>query len=409
MGKGFFDDSKPGAVAGEFATCEQGTHEVCGIEWVKTENQFPVYVPDTYRGVVARVRFIRCDGGINPIGSFTPGELTLMVKAFGGDPKALPKDRTTSAFLVKVEELIGKATEAGKRTTVYVNEKGWVSSVTGATMPEGFYSFQVVNAKSLDGSEPLHFMEGTKKEFKDKTIRVTFKVTGNTLGKPTIYDGLTVTTFVSEAWDGDKNGAPSWKLTPNGAKCAAAMKMIRFISAYLPYFDHEWESDPTRSEYGINELENPIVVVMDKAIKEGRSVPMQYKPNKNGNMVVDLTTLVVDDLDSVVEETTEPEDTGDVYVVGSNIFNENFQLCEFANYIHVKCPGAFVTYPVSEASELVLSEVGRTWANEHFPPIWQKAGLEPKAMPISAITKEMATALLGVINDDSYSTETLWA
>jgi hypothetical protein len=178
-----------------------------------------------------------------------------------------------------------------------------------------------------------------------------------------------------------------------------AIRMQRFVKAYCPYFEHEWEENPTRSSYGINEIENPIVVVMDKVIKEGRSVPIQYKPNKNGNMFIDLSTIILENEEDIVTEEEETiEDMGDIYVVDSPIFNEHFNLCEFANYIYIKCPTAFVTVPVREAKELKLTEAGKQWANKNLDDIWVKAQLEGGKRPIAEIDEVSARKFMEVIN-----------
>jgi hypothetical protein len=331
------------------------------------------------------------DGGIAPVGSFTPVEMTLLVKAFGGDIKKLPKERTNTAFLVAVEDQI-RASKG--EVTVKVKEGGWVQSVDKMNPPEGFYKFYIKEVRSLDGSEPVRFQPT---EF-GESVRIVFVIDGNVNGKATSYDGYELSTYFHNPFDGVADGNPKVKVTQAGGKPMDVVRLEKLVAAYSPeIFEYEWDTNPISSQYGINEAENPIAVIADHVKKNRKSVACQYRQNKKGNMAIDLTTLVIEESEEVEEETNETEDAGDIYVVDSPIQKDHPMLCEFANYIHFKCPGSFVKAPVSETTELALSEDGKKWANEHFPEIWMKAELEPKPTPIASIDEEMASKIMAMI------------
>lgn len=391
MSKGFFDNSDPNIKPGDFPKCDPGTYAVNGIEFIKKDGDFPVYAPDNYKGLVARLRFTRVDGGVAPVWSPTPVELVLLVKAFGGDVKKLPKDRTNTQFLVAVEDQI-KASNG--TTNVKVKEGGWVNWVEKCTPPEGLYKFRIKEIRSLDGTTPVRFQADTYGE----QVRIIFLVDGNSNGKPTPYDGFEVPSYFPNPFDGSVAGRPKYKLTQTGGKPTAVVKLERLVGAYCPeLFDYDWNSDPLNSDYGINEADNPIAVIADRVVKNGKSVLCQYRPTRTGNMTIDLNTLVVEEDYENAEEDLEGPD--EVYVKGSSILNDHFNLCEFAQYIYVNCPEAFVKVPVSEVSELVLSDAGKAWANknDNLANLWLEAGIELKPMPISQITEEVASKLMEVI------------
>lgn len=395
---GFHDEHDPNVKPGEYPKCPAGRYEINGIEFVGVEDgTLPSWLSDDTRGQFVRVRMLRKDEGLAPAYSASPLELSLLVQAFGAKADQLPKDKSSVEYLIKADDLIRKAT---KTIFVTVKNEGWVSSVEGANPPEGYYRFKVIRAMSSDKTDPPKF---TVDRFTNKTLWVFYEIVGDMLGKPTMYDGYQLITTMYDGFDGHTNGIPKWALTTSKAFTSNAIRIQKFVAAYCPeVYQREWLTAEF-SDYGIEEYESPITVIMDRAIKNGYAAVGQLAPRKNGSLSLDPMTLAaVEAPDIQVEEQTEGVDRpfdADVYVSGSNFATEHPKLAKFTNWIYTQAKEAFVKAPISEVDELKLSEIGQAWAQDHLPKIWLAAGLTP-GIPLAKLTEEDVHKVLVEIGEE---------
>lgn len=367
--------------AQEFERCEKGTHKLCNIsKWITADDDgTPVWTYDEFRqDLVARCEFARVDGGAGPAWSGTPLDFLLLVSAFGGDIKTLPKKRNTTEFLVKAEESILKADGV---VTAEVNDGGWVSFIKEATPPEGYYQFKFAEARSADGSTPLTFQENT---YGNEQVVLLFEVVGNMLGTPVVYNGFRVSHYLQNGFDGTHQGRPNLLLTEKGAKSYAARRAERFAAIFAP--------DVLEADYVWRDPDNPIAEIVDAAVDAERLAVGHYtynnpKPPRKPRLVLDFDSLApVDDADSADTPPDEAVDTD----VPPNLYG-------LVEWIHEGCDTAFKKYPPKTADEIELTAEGQKWARKNMARLMLDAGLEPRGKPLSLFTEEECAALLKVI------------
>src|SRR3990167_6978319 len=155
-------------------------------------------------------------------------------------------------------------------------------------------------------------------------------------------------------------------------------------------WEYEWQEDVTLSDYGIDEAANPIVVIADKAIKNGKTAIGHARLTKKGNIALDLLTLSTEEVE---EEEGEEQSEINETIVQSWIFIQPF-LALFCGWIYEKTETSpFVVWPPDELKDLKLSEVGQKWASENLGEIWVKAGLQPEKRAINSLNEDEAEKL----------------
>lgn len=124
----------------KYPVYEAGVYEgVTRVEFFSQDaHGNPIFKAKERRGVVERVAYYRTWMGENqgPPGSVSPGDVSLLVRAFGGDPTQLPA-QDDPAFLATAERLIA---EANDLVTLYAHkgptsDSAWVRTVYGAELP----------------------------------------------------------------------------------------------------------------------------------------------------------------------------------------------------------------------------------------------------------------------------------
>lgn len=364
----------------EFEKCPRGTYKINGItKWISSdENDNPVWEYDELRqDLVVKCELRRVDGETGPAWSGTPLDMSLLVRAFGGDIHALPKKKNTTEFLVKAEALIDKSNGT---VTAEVGDKGWVSYIHEATPPEGYYQVKLVYAQSLDGSVPLTFQKG---QFGDhEQLKLWFEIVGNMLGNETPYDGYRFIYYLKQGFDGTHEGKPNLLMTQKGAKSYSARRVEKLADIFAP--------EVLEADYGWKNPENPIDEILNVAIEAERVAIGHYtynspRPPRKPRLVLDFDSLApVDE----VPETQEPEtDESDV---PPNLF-------ALVEWIHGGEPKAFVSYPPQTVEDIQLTDAGKKWANKHMAKLMIDAQLEPKAKPLAEFTEEECAALMGVV------------
>lgn len=400
MPKGFLDNSDPEVEAGgEFPQVPAGNYMVSKIELFEAESGFPEFVEDGLQRRVGRLRFISNDGIYQIPASFERPMLLLVAHAYGVNIKPLAKIKNETEFLVKWGEAINKSE---KSVLVTVNDSGWVSRVRGAHLPEGYYTWKLVRARSFSGAEPIQFEANDFSKVDGKedparfSLRLFFEVVGDMLGHPTPFDGASLSVTLNQPFDGKLDGIPKMRVNPNTSKPVSVRRLEKLIQAFCPeMFEYEWQQDNQLSEYGIDEAANPIVVIVDKAIKNGKTAIGHAGLTKKGNIALDLLTLSVEapdedeEEDIEIEVQKESEEKTELHWV---LAQTNLAL--FCEWIYKQVdPNPFVIWPPDKLEDLKLSESGQKWAGEFLGDIWVKADLQPEKRAINSLKEDEAEKL----------------
>lgn len=377
MAGGFYDDSDPNAVAGEYEQFPQGEIVVAGIAtFVYKDDQGVPYYKERDGRPQTMVRLVLPGGKDGPPMTCTPAQMVLLVQAFAGPAavKLLPQDRGTSQFLLRAGQLINcKADEQmgtiPARQTAYVGKKGYVSRLNGMNLPtDQFFRFKIVDVRNVDGTtDPIRFM--LNKALHQEMVNVRFRVMGDMQGNPTMYDGAEVTVPLDNAFSGTQDTGsgiiPKFKINENRSKPAAAKRIEVLCKVYAPEVaDHSWVTDASRSQFGTNEAENPLPVIVHYLLRGERIGVAKMKvaeKSKNKYAKLDILDLVGLDGGSAVSPAAPKAES----------WREKlFKLV--ADYVKA------VGWDAFEPNTTTLTSTGRTWAKEKLVPVWDALGLSPE-------------------------------
>lgn len=166
----------------KFETFEAGNYDVTGLEFFTRDDDGPIYVMQEMKGQeqpTARYRTHDAEGNDGPPGSITPGQLSLLVHAFGVDPSRLPADPLQA--LAAAERLIDQAHQV---VSVGVGDTGWIRWVDGMWLPKGKYHFGFGEVRDWYTNEYGTF------------CNVSLRVLCNADGTPSPLEGCVVPTKV---------------------------------------------------------------------------------------------------------------------------------------------------------------------------------------------------------------------
>ena len=190
------------------------------------------------------------------------------MRAYGGDPAKLPVAQDDYAVYLVAAQTLAK----GKKVKVIVRDE-WVNTdkIAGFGVPEGLFRFAWagVNTTLYDGEFGKYFF-------------LSLKVVSDFMGRPTLYDGVTVTEPTSYGLIEGMDGNPTYELSPKtGNWTANAVRMHRLVNAFAPDVVREEFTDPSNI---LPELENA-------ARKVNRIAVAQRKANTKGKVRTDLGSL----------------------------------------------------------------------------------------------------------------------
>lgn len=212
----------------ELQSFADGQYKVNGIHWFTADEEgAPIFVVQANStNLVARYRTVMSDSD-GPPGSVTPGEIPLLVKAFGGDPKQLPSRDDPSAFLIAARDLVNKAS---KNVTVTV-AGGWVTHIPGMSLPKDkYFRFRVSRITTRNEQEQPAWKEGTYGRY----IGIEFVVASDMAGNKSPYDGATIWESISYGLKADDSGNPTFTRKDDGSPTPAAAQTDRFLGAFCP-------------------------------------------------------------------------------------------------------------------------------------------------------------------------------
>jgi hypothetical protein len=353
-----------------FETYDDGEYKVDGIEdFFSLDDSrtppLPVFSPQG-ENIVAKFHLRLADRSKQgPAMSADHNQLLLLVKAFGGDVKELPEGDTTG-FLLAAQE---RANAGGQVQTAKVRGgKGWVKSVTGC-LPDvdKMYTWQFEKAISIDGSEPVRFIEKTFNSKRGGTytqsiVYFLFKIVGDMYGRPSPFNGYTLFMNIVNPFEGEVSSV-------------VAERFAKFISLYCPHTDPDtgnwaWTNDPEKSPYGTDETQNPLAVFVGEAQKSKR-LAVAFFHTKDNYPKVDIKEWVQSEVNSVVdvdkrkqEESSQPWQLVELVELLDEVVSEK---------VGVK---AFVDTP--KDSNMILLDwtpEGLSWAKENLAGLWDSAKL----------------------------------
>lgn len=310
------------------------------LKWIKIdgERNLPIFVPmgDQIKAMFLlditddeKTRTGRVEG---PAMSATRSQMVGIVRALGGNVATLPEGET-SAFLIACMAAIEGNTKP-KTANVY---KGWTQWVEGANPPDDYYLWEYVGARSNDRSEPIRFMKKTRpgkngSSYEVDVLTMTFKIVADYLGGHTPYEGYTLDIQIHNPFDGVSTDGlrPATKLGKQGGIPVDVKRLQDFLKVFCSsdVMRHVWQSNVEKSAFGIDELENPIVVIDANAKKAGRRAIGKLDFTEGGAPKLDLSgfrpaqatmqegsvetlpstqTTALYDLWSLIEETLTPD------------------------------------------------------------------------------------------------------
>lgn len=404
----FADESDPNAP--QFATFPEGNHDVIGIfDYQTTDEKTGLpYFKESNGRPVTRLWLKLANGEKGPIMSADASQLALLVVAFAG-PEYLPMlegiNRITSEFPLRVKQIVnfqaeGQEGKSAKKQIAYVNKAGWVANVSGMKPPlNTLYQFKYLGFRNMDGSTDIPaFQEGNF----DSGIMLQFQIIADMWGKPCPYSGYIESVRVNRAFegmreipaaDGTMRVAPRLRLTDTGARHVAASRIVAFVDAYCPELgEYQWVTDPTKSQFGVNEVENPLPVILALALKGNRKAVGEYDVTTKKNQFLDLASLksVPDELQPTGLPATQTQSA--TLSTPANMTTTNIQ--KLVRFIDIQCvikseASAFTDM----ANTLALSDAGKNWCATHLSSLWVSLGL-PEDRKLASLTEEQAGKLL---------------
>ena len=270
----------------------KGTYTLTGIEdfFPLDDNELPSFKA-VQNDVKAHCHFSTKETlNRQPAWSGSAVDYLQLAKALGADVEDLEPASTTE-FLFEIQKRINQVKPSSQ---IYVRESGWVSTINVLLPPTGFYRIFFDYGKSLDGTEPITFQE--KKNYIDpdhplSVVRFIFRIVSDVDGDET-YAGTPVIVDVQDPFEGVFKNMPSWKRAKNGGMLIGQKRLMTFLNIFWPEVeDYQWITDPEKSIYGIDEAQNPIEVIVNKASESAAQAMTRLEVTEKGFIKMDLQDL----------------------------------------------------------------------------------------------------------------------
>lgn len=390
-------DDKINPKEGNFDEFPAGVYTMIGIEdyFSKDDEDLPIFKPFD-NGLRAHCH-IKTKETLSqpPAWSGEAKDYLRLAQVLGADIEGLEAKADTK-FLQQIQKRINAV---NFETQFYAQSNGWVSRINALLPPNGFYKVRFVKAFSLDNSDPITFQE--KENFfepdnPNHVVRFMFEIISD------VEDGLDYagTTFVIEVhnpFDGVFNNLPSWKHAKNGGMLVGQRRLMTFLNIFWPDVeDYQWIVDPERSEYGINEAENPIHVIADKASQSDKLAITRVEVNDKGWFKMDLCDL--SPCKSGVPVNVKPK------TQEKPPWNEDNEPVK----IHLTLIKVINDHAFGDIGENAINSTdgnpynlttkGGVWCKENVAPLWDKLGFdEPRRF--DRLSKEQAKQLVDAIEN----------
>lgn len=392
MPKGIVHLGDVNIAGGDFEKAADGKHKVIGFNYRSVDDKGDPIFKDQLGRMVVQLEFISGDDEKAPMYSATVTQLFALVKAFGAQlPKIEYKNRMTSKTLLSLEAL---ANQAAHPLTVE-SSNGWVKRIDEAVPPDGIYTVKFVRAHRYDfNPESLEWSESVLKNGAIRqTLMFDFEIVGDMLGKPSIWNGASISIFMNKAHISvSPEGTPCEVLTFPSTQTGGWSKDVRRWWSFLLHFapsvlDHDWQRDPLKSTYRVDEVDKPQYVIVKRALEDNKSVVVHCKIN-NGRYEFDL------DGDVIVQE--------EAIVLDEDSAQSN-SLYELITYIEKKWSDIKI-FAQSDPlkNEVVLTEEGKIWAktylgaaDEENSPFYRVLAVFPETpRQLASMTEDQVRLLL---------------
>lgn len=380
---------------GEFSKILDKRYNVNGIEEFisKTDSGDPVFKEQNNRLVVwLKLRTVSGEEG--PALSLEPAEFVGLVHAFGGK-KFFPKNRLSTAALLEGQQLAN----AAAKPQVVESVGGWASvfKMRDIIAPPDLQNYTVKFVRASEYNQQSGDYHFTDYPWGSTGMYFEFEITGDAQGNKTPWEGFKISRFMDKVfedsvtvgdktWNASELGKPLFTRTEKGGIPTSVNQWIGFMKYFAPavYEDYEWEVDPARSEYGVNEVLNPQYVIINEALKLGRKVKIHWRPKKEGYSGSTFD-LFEETLDKINESYADVDD--DARTVE-----------DIVEYIKLRFPDEEVFETESPVVFKRNAEGVAQWAVDHFGGEngpWAAAGLplvDPKPA-LEELTVEQTTRL----------------
>jgi len=394
---------------GEFASLPKGTYYIIGIEdfFSKDTNGMPSFKV-VQNDVKAHCHFaVAGEGvaeGVNlPAWSGTKDEYARLLKALGISTDGLVVANTTE-FLLEVQRRFN-ATDIS--ALCYTSGNGWINKINALLPKTGSYQLIFKGARNVDGTDDVLHFQSQANNFggTQQVIKFQFEIRCGVYGE-TEFSGNQIFVTVVDPFDGVEGDNPKWKAAENGGMLIGQKRMMTFLGIYWPdAADYRWESDPEKSVYGINEAENPIVVIVDKAMKSGRLGLAKVETNEKGFTKLDLndltpgpgpaTTVAPVAAPAVVPAAAPVVNTPAPavgYTPKEPVHTKLIALINDNAYSDIGGPA----FTPTDTDPYKLSPKGADWCKTNIIPLWDKLGLGEKHA-FKVLTAEQASRLTAEI------------
>lgn len=382
---------------GGFETLEKGEYTLTGIKdyFSKDEEELPIFKPYD-NGLRAMCHFsLEQDTASLPAWSGTKEDFYKLAKNLGANVDGLVVENT-SHFLLEIQKRINSTNVT---SPIYVGDKGWVRKVVAMLPPDGLYKLRFEGAMSLDGSEPISFQTNSYTFnghlVSEEVLKLLFLVESDISGNQE-YKDTPVWVNLVNPFDGVFDNQPAWLRAQNGGMLISQRRMMAFLNCFWDGVENYiWQTDPEKSDYGINEAENPIVVIVEKAKQNGSFAAARLEVNSKGFIKTDLAEFSpIGGVPTTVRPVVEADVSEEHKKLIATI--EDLASAEiFPNKVFDPKP----TNPYS------FTSLGGTWCKNNVAPIWDKLGLG-ETRNFMVLTDKQASMLATKLVDELGNTNT---
>lgn len=344
-----------------------GTYTMVGIEdfFSLDDNELPIFKP--VQNEVRAHCHLKLKEKVSgkPAWSGTAQDYARLAEALGADISDL-KVRSDTEFLLEIQQRVN---DSGGTSGVYVGVNGWVKKINKMLPPTGTYRVQFAGAFCLDGGDIIRFQNRDTPFGTRSVVRFAFEIVGDVDDDRT-YAGERFTIEVTDPFDGVFNGLPAWRHAKNGGMLVGQRRLLTFLQIFWPEVeDYNWINDPEDSEFGINEAENPIHVIVQKALESDAQAIVRIETNEKGFIKADLQDL--SPTRSKVPTTAKPKQKPNVQV-------KHLTLIKTINDLSAKELDGQKAIESTTENPYNLTPEGKAWCKKHVVPVWDQLGFGSK-------------------------------
>lgn len=279
---------------------------VTGIEEfiIKDDNNNPIF---KLYGTTLKtgIKFRTQNGEEGPAMMLTAAEFIALVQTFGAKDFA-PKGqaRMQSAVLLEGQR---KANEQNKMIVVE-SRKGYVNAITDMHPPEGQYEVVFKEAFSPKFPGTMDFSPGNKENSEYMLLK--FEIVNHS-----VWEGFILSQFMNNSFVDycEIDGVVYSAIEGEKPVLAPGKSSERWVAFGTFFGDNlwarwEWATEPSKSPYGVCEVQKPQYVLINQAIEKQKVVKVWYQKKERSNDfwfdMIDLKKFneVVEDREATIED-----------------------------------------------------------------------------------------------------------